>query len=321
MRYYFNPKSLRFEQFQRNWRWWLSRLAVVTSGAIVLTAIAVWLTFSVFDSPKEKRLKNRLEQANLRITLLNTRLDRYEQTLKNLQERDARVYRSIFEADPLPQHIREAGFRSDIAPEPAGTPEEDILLNYAQQRTDAIARQLYIQSKSYDELFDHISHQKDMLLAIPAIQPVSNRDTTVQIASGFGYRIHPIYKTKRMHKGLDFQAQTGEPVHATGKGRVASVQSLKKGYGNHIIIDHGYKYRTLYAHLSKILVRTGQWVNRGDVIGEVGSTGTSTAPHLHYEVQKNGDRIDPVDFFFQDLSPSEYDRVVELASRQNQSFD
>lgn len=319
MRYYFDPETLRFEQWRRNWRWWLSRIAVVLSGAVLLTAVAVWLAFVVFDSPKEKRLKNRLEQAELHIESLNNRLDSYEEVLNSLQERESRIYRQIFEADPLPDRRRSQPETSKLLLSSATTEQE--LLRQVDQRTVEIAQRLYHQSKSYDDLLERISNKRDLLSAIPAIQPISNRDTTVQIASGFGFRIHPIYKTKRLHRGLDFQAQIGEPVRATGKGRVVLTQSLKKGYGNHIIIEHGYNYRTLYAHLSKISVRQGQWVNRGDLIGEVGSTGTSTAPHLHYEVQKGGERIDPVNFFFQDLSPDEYDRMIELASRPNQSFD
>lgn len=319
MRYYFNPKSLRFEQLQHNWRWWLSRLAAITGGAIVLTAIAIWLTFAVFDSPKEKRLKNQVEQTELKLQMLNDRLNHYQAVLNNLQKRDERIYRQIFEADPLAPRIRQAGFSDSLTA--ATQQNESALLNYVQKATTAMGQKLYVQSKSYDELFELIKNKQDLLSAIPAIQPVSSRDTFVQIASGYGYRIHPIYKTKRMHKGLDFQAQTGEPVRATGKGKVVAIQSLKKGYGNHIIIDHGYKYRTLYAHLSKISVRYGQSVKRGDIIGEVGSTGSSTAPHLHYEVQKSGERIDPINFFFQDLSPDEYDKMVELASQPNQSFD
>lgn len=319
MRYYFDPETLRFEQWRRNWRWWLSRIAIVLSGAVLLTAVTVWLAFVVFDSPKEKRLKNRLEQAELYIESLNSRLDNYEAVLNSLQERDSRVYRQIFEAEPLPDRRRPQPKTSKSLLSSATTEQE--LLAQVDQRTVDIAQRLYQQSKSYDDLFERISNKRDLLSAIPAIQPISNRDTTVQIASGFGFRIHPIYKTKRLHRGLDFQAQIGEAVRATGKGRVVLTQSLKKGYGNHIIIEHGYNYRTLYAHLSKISVRQGQWVNRGDLIGEVGSTGTSTAPHLHYEVQKGGERIDPVNFFFQDLSPDEYDRMIELASRPNQSFD
>ena len=318
MRYYFNPKSLLFEQLKRNWKWWFWRLSALLGGAAILTAIAIWLAFVVFDSPKEKRLKAQVEQTELKLQALNEQLQYYEKVLTSLQERDARIYRQIFETTPIAPIIREGGFKQSPY---MGEQSETALLDYVETNSHAMARKLYVQSKSYDEIFELIQHKKDMLLAIPAIQPLSNKDTTVQIASGFGYRIHPIYKTKRMHRGLDFQALVGEPVRSTGKGRVVAVQSLKKGYGNHIIIDHGYNYRTLYAHLSKISVRYGQWVNRGDIIGEVGSTGTSTAPHLHYEVQKGGERIDPINFFFQDLSPDEYDKMIELASRQNQSFD
>jgi murein DD-endopeptidase MepM/ murein hydrolase activator NlpD len=177
-----------------------------------------------------------------------------------------------------------------------------------------------VQSKSYDEIFSLAKKKTEMLASIPAIQPISNKDLR-RLASGFGYRTHPIYKTQHLHTGIDFSAPTGTEIYATGDGKVVYADNAGRGYGNHVILEHGFGYQTMYAHMIKTNVRRGQNVKRGDVIGFVGSTGTSTAPHLHYEVIKNQKKINPINFFFNDLSPEEYDKVIEISSQQNQSFD
>ena len=188
------------------------------------------------------------------------------------------------------------------------------------RKLDKLTKQMYVQSKSFDEIVELAKNKSHMLASIPAIQPISNKDLT-RIASGFGYRIHPIYKTTKFHEGLDFSAPIGTDIYATGNGIVKVVENDSRGYGNHVIISHGFGYETLYGHMSKILVRNGQKVNRGDIIGAVGSTGTSTAPHLHYEVIKQGNKIDPISFFYNDLSPEEYQKMIEMSSQSNQSFD
>ena len=183
-----------------------------------------------------------------------------------------------------------------------------------------IQKQLYIQSKSYDEIAQLIKTRDEYWASRPAIQPVSNKDLT-RLASGFGYRIDPIYKTRKFHQGIDFTAPSGTPIYATGDGTVIRAQRLRTGYGQNVIIDHGYGYRSLYAHMSKISVRKGQKVKRGQIIGKVGSTGKSTAPHLHYEVIKNGRKLNPIEFFYSDLTPEEYEKIIVFASQSNQSFD
>lgn len=315
--YYFDWHNLRFEPIRRDLRWWLVRTLVVLSAASLIGILLVFLTFNYLDSPKEKRMKRNLEAAELQLQEMQKQLTQYETMLNALNERDNNIYRVIFEAPITPQKKQLDQLHSNL--NWWQNPSE--LLDQTQHQLDIIGRQLYAQSKSYDEICEYIQDQDQMLFAIPSVPPLSNRDTLVQIASGYGYRIHPIHKTKRMHWGLDFQAPMGYPVHVVGDGRVKDTPQLKKGYGNHIIIDHGYGYQTLYAHLSEINVRRGQRVKRGDVIGKIGSSGTSTAPHLHYEVMKNTKKIDPINFFFQDITPDEYDRMLEAASRHNQSFD
>jgi murein DD-endopeptidase MepM/ murein hydrolase activator NlpD len=186
------------------------------------------------------------------------------------------------------------------------------------QRIDQLTRQLYVQSKSYDEVFEMAKNKADMLASIPAIIPVESG--VQRLVSGFGYRIHPIYKTLRMHTGVDFLAPTGTPIYATGNGKVVEAERNNHGYGRMVVIDHGYGYQTLYAHLSQIRVRKGQEIKRGEIIGMVGNTGTSTAPHLHYEVIRLGRKVNPVDYFFNDLSPEEFEYIIEVASRENQSL-
>jgi murein DD-endopeptidase MepM/ murein hydrolase activator NlpD len=187
------------------------------------------------------------------------------------------------------------------------------------KRLDQLEKQLYVQSKSFDEVYNMAIQKEKMLASIPAVQPVANKDLK-RMASGFGRRIHPVYKTEMMHWGMDFSAPVGTEIYATGNGVIKKAK-YQKGYGKHIVIDHGYGYETYYAHMSQFKVRVGQKIKRGEIIGYVGNTGTSTAPHLHYEVHKNGTRLNPVNFYFNDLSPEEYDKMLELSSATNQSFD
>jgi murein DD-endopeptidase MepM/ murein hydrolase activator NlpD len=187
-------------------------------------------------------------------------------------------------------------------------------------RLDRLTKKMVVHSRSLDDVIELAKGKAQLLASIPAIQPVSN-DKLTRIASGFNYRVHPIYKIMHFHTGIDFTAPTGTEIVATGDGKVSVVERESRGYGNHVVVNHGFGYETLYAHMSRFKVTVGQKVKRGDVIGYVGSTGTSTAPHLHYEVIKNGEKINPINFFFNDLSAEEYDKVVEMSSRSNQSFD
>jgi murein DD-endopeptidase MepM/ murein hydrolase activator NlpD len=200
-----------------------------------------------------------------------------------------------------------------------GYRNSDLIIESA-KKADQITKQLYIQSKSYDEVYQMAIQKEKMLASIPAIQPVSNKELK-RMASGYGMRMHPIYKRRKMHTGMDFSAESGTEIYATGDGKIVEVTRSNRGYGNHVVIDHGYGYQTLYAHMSKFNVRRGEEIKRGQIIGYVGSTGTSVAPHLHYEVLKNRDKVNPINYYFNDLSPEEYEKMIEFASQPTQSFD
>ena len=230
------------------------------------------------------------------------------------------IYRVIFEAEPIAEEIRKAGFGGVNKYSYLEGFSNSELLTKIDKKFDILTKQLYIQSKSFDQVIELTKNKNDMLSSIPAIQPVSNKDLG-RMASGFGYRIDPIYKTRKFHAGMDFSAKTGTPIYATGNGKVFRVRKSKRGYGNHVIIDHGYGYKTLYAHMSKSSVKKNQKVNRGDIIGYVGNTGKSVAPHLHYEVHKDGKKVNPINFYYNDLSANEYEKMIEISNQSNQSFD
>ncbi|QQS28162.1 MAG: M23 family metallopeptidase [Sphingobacteriales bacterium] len=320
VKYYYDRETLRYERVKKSWKNILLRALGIGCAVLVFSVIIVVIAFKYIDSPKEKDLKREIADLHLQFTQLNNKASLYEKVLTGLQDRDKSIYRTVFEAEPLSDDIRKAAIGGSNRFEHLENFTNSKLIISTSEKIDQIGRELYIQSKSYDEIIDLLKRKEEMLASIPAIQPVSNKDLR-HIASGFGRRIHPIYKTRRMHTGLDFSAPSGTEVYATGKGRIASVEKAGRGYGTHIVIDHGYSYKTLYAHLSSTRVKEGQWVNRGDVIGKVGSSGTSTSPHLHYEVIKNGTKIDPINFFFNDVSPEEFEMILELSSRHSQSFD
>ena len=243
-----------------------------------------------------------------------------EIVLDDLQKRDDNIYRLIFEADPIPKSIRKAGYGGvNRYQDLTGFNNSELVISTS-KKIDQVTKQLYIQSKSFDEIIDLAKNKATMLASIPAIQPVSNKDLS-RMASGFGNRIHPIYKTKKFHAGMDFSAKTGTPIYSTGDGEISKVKTSRKGYGNHVVINHGFGYKTLYAHMSKYIVKKRQKVKRGDIIGYVGNTGTSVAPHLHYEVHKDGKKINPVNFYYNDLTPEQFEKMLLISSQSNQSFD
>ena len=280
----------------------------------------VLVFFQFFDSPKEKTLNREIAQLTTQYDLVQDKLSQVELVLDDIQKRDDNIYRVIFEADPIPSSIRKAGYGGVNRYQELNGFKNTELVVETSKKLDQITKQLYIQSKSFDDIIELAKNKADMLAAIPAIQPVSNKDLS-RMASGWGYRIHPIYKTRKLHTGMDFSAKTGTPIYATGDGKISKVRRSRKGYGNYVVIEHGYGYKTLYAHMSKYIVKKGQSVKRGEVIGYVGSTGTSVAPHLHYEVHKDGRKINPVNFYYNDLNPDEYEKMLEISSRSNQSFD
>lgn len=319
-KYYLNTQSLKYEKVVIPFRKKFFRLFGWFATAGVFSVLVVLIAYSYLDSPKEKQLKREISDLALQYEILQRRVDQADAVLNELESNDDNIYRVIFEADPIPASVRQAGYGGvNKYRELEGYSNSELLIATT-KKIDRLTRQLYIQSKSHDEIFALAKNKTQMLASIPAIQPLSNKDLT-RIASGFGYRIHPIYKTSIMHTGLDFTAPAGTEIYATGNGIVEKVEYEGRGYGNNVIIKHGYGYQTLFGHMSRVKVRTGQKVNRGDVIGFVGNTGTSTGPHLHYEVIKNDKKINPVNFFYNDLTPEEYEKMLIISSQQNQSFD
>ncbi len=298
----------------------LLRILGFASAALVTALIIVALAFKFLESPKEREMQQTYANMEDRYRLLEQQIQQLSVNLAELELRDNDIYRSIFEAAPLPDSIRTGKQYSRIDWEQYRFRNTKELVVEVNKEIASLQHRLLVQKKSYDTLQRMVKSKEEMLASIPAIQPVSNK-TLDHVASGFGYRIDPIYKTPKMHTGLDFAAAMGTPIYATANGRVEEVGFDDGGYGNHVIINHGYGYETLYGHMIRIKVTRGQTVTRGEVVGWVGSTGKSTGPHLHYEVIRNNTKIDPVHYFFNDLSAVEYERIVKIAAANNQSFD
>jgi len=319
-KYKFNSESLSFDKVRLGIRDILLRFMAFFIGSVII-ALIYWLVFAVFfDSPKEKALEREIEQLTLQYEMINREMSNVEKVLDDLQKTDDNLYRTIFEAEPIPVTLREGGVGGvNRYKNLEGYSNSDLVIETT-SRLDKIRKRIYLQSKSFDEMIQLAKRKEDMLKSVPAILPIANEDLT-RTASGYGLRVHPIYKIIKFHSGMDFTAPAGTDVYATGDGVIASVQSSQRGLGKNIIIDHGFGYVSIYAHLSNFNVRPGQKVRRGDVIGYVGNTGTSVANHLHYEIKLNGRNVDPVNYYFEDLSPSEYERMIEIASKTGQSFD
>lgn len=320
VKYHFNTHTLKYEKVVVSLKKRVLRIMGWLATAVVFGALIMVFAYNFFDSPKEKRLKRQLEETTYQLELLQQRTDQISAVLNDIQERDNTIYRVIFEADPIPSTVREAGYGGvDRYKALRDYYNADLLTNIT-KKVDQLSKQLYVQSKSFDEVWDLVKNKANMLSSIPAIQPVANKNLS-RVASGYGWRIHPIYKTEKMHTGMDFTAPVGTPIFATGNGTISKVEMDGRGYGNNVLINHGYGYETLYGHMSKIIVRPGQKIKRGDMIGYVGNSGTSTGPHLHYEVRKNGNPVNPVNFYYNDLTPEEYQTMLEISSKAGQAFD
>ncbi len=318
IKYQFNTKSLAVEPVMETFWDKTKRFLRVVLAGLVFSVVVLTIGYTFFDSPKEKVLLREIEQYQLNYQVVNDRLEILSSVLEDLQHRDDQIYRVIFEAEPLSKTQREAAYGGADRYEQFEGYDNAAVITSTMQRIDQLSRQLYVQSVSFDQVFEMAKDKVDMLASIPAIMPLENG--IQRLVSGYGMRMHPIYKTLRMHTGVDFTAPTGTPIYAPGNGRIKTVERSRYGYGMMVVIDHGYGYETLYSHLSRFNVRVGQQVKRGEVIGFVGSTGVSTAPHLHYEVHRNGSKVNPVNYFFNDLSPSEFEYIIEVASRVNQSL-
>ena len=320
VKYYYDTKTLSYKPIRRSKKNKIKRLFYFLLSSSLAGFFMMVIFFQLFDSPKEKKLNREINQLITQYNIINEKLNQVELVLDDLQERDDNIYRVIFEADPIPKSIRKAGYGGVNRYQSLNGYKNSELILSTTKKIDQITKQLYIQSKSFDDIISLVKNKKDMLASIPAIQPIANKDLS-HMSSGYGYRIHPIYKTRKMHSGMDFAANPGTPIYATGNGKVSKVVRSTRGYGKYVVIDHGYGYKTLYAHMQKYIVKKGQKVKRGEIIGYVGNTGTSVSPHLHYEVHKDGVKIDPINFYYNDLTPDQYEKMIEMCSKNNQSFD
>ncbi len=318
--YRFNPETLSYDKIRitckrKMWSW-----IVKFFQSLSLAIVIFFIVTAVFDSPKEKALKREKEELLAQYNLLDNQINRLDKVLKDLENRDDNIYRVIFETEPIDATIRRAGSGgSNKYEEIKNMDNAEIIINTS-KKLDELTKAMYIQSRSYDAI-EHLAKNKmDMLASIPAILPVSLSNKAVRFSSSFGYRIHPIYKTVKLHSGMDFSGPIGTPIYATGNGKIISA-STHRGYGKCIEIDHGFNYKTVYAHLDKYNVRVGQKVKRGDIIGYMGNTGRSTGPHIHYEVRKNNIPVDPINYYSSDLSAEEYDKLVWEANNNGQTMD
>ena len=319
-KYRYNPKTLEYEKLRLNAKAWTLKIVFYLSTSLVFSIIFVIIFFYLFGSPKEKMLEREVKQYELQYQHLNKKLAQIESVLEDMADRDDNIYRIIFEAEPIPSEVRKAGYGGvNRYARLQGYENEDIIME-SNRKLDEITSQVYIQSISFDEVYEMARNKAKMLTCIPAIQPVSNKDLK-RLSSFFGYRLDPFYKVRKFHKGVDFSAPTGTEIYSTGDGVVVEAKKSRRNYGNTLIIDHDYGYKTIYAHIHEFKVKKGERVRRGQVIATVGNTGKSTAPHLHYEIHKNGKAVNPIHYFYNDLTPAQYDEVLLLSQRPSQTMD
>ena len=298
----------------------LLRIVGFLSAAIVTALIIVAVAFRFLDSPKEKLLRIQLERLQEQNKIYSEQVLDISDRLKQLEKRDNEVYRSIFEAEPIPDSARAKQLEKKKELQLVAGMDQTELSKELFKTLNVLYNRIVNQENSYKEIESMIRNKEKLLASTPAIQPISNKDLN-RLSSGFSYRIDPIYKTVKFHTGLDFSAPQGTPIYATAQGVVRIAGNLGNGYGNHVVINHGYQYSTLYGHMYKIKVKPGQTVKRGEVIGYVGNSGKSTGSHLHYEVMKGKKHLDPIYFFYNDLTPEQYQQILKIASSRNQSFD
>lgn len=322
-KYKFNPDTLNYESIGLTWKERIIKVLTYLSSSLGMALLFVIVFLSFYETPRSKALKRENQRLLTQYELLQKDMDKVEKVLADLQQRDDNIYRVVFEAEPIPASVREAGFGGTNKYSHLENMDNSALVIETAKKLDVLAKKAYIQSKSYDEVMEMALNKEKMLASLPSIMPIRNKELK-RTSSGWGYRMHPIYKVKKMHWGQDFTAPIGTPIYATGDGVVTEVEGSKRsrvGFGLSIKIDHGYGYETVYGHLNEFNVKRGQQVKRGDIIGYVGNSGGSTAPHLHYEVHKNGQRLNPMYYMFQDLTPQEYDKMVAISTNIGQSLD
>jgi murein DD-endopeptidase MepM/ murein hydrolase activator NlpD len=320
IKYYYNTHTLRFEKLEVPLRVRLLQVFAFVTACMVTGLLIVFIVFKYIDSPKEKLLRQENEDMKQRYSILGDRLNELELQMDELENRDNNVYREIFGANPIPDSIRAKVVEKKNEVKLVARMGETELVNNMTDQLNLLTIRQKSQDRSYVEITNLVKNKEKLINATPSIQPVSNKNLD-RIASGFGYRIDPVYKDRRLHPGLDFTAPSGTPIYATADGTVSDAGFNTGGYGNRVMINHGFGYQTLYGHMSKIKARVGEKVKRGEVIGYVGSTGKSTGPHCHYEVHRSGRQVDPIYYFYNDLTPAQFDRILKLAAVSNQSFD
>lgn len=320
IKYYYNTNTLRYEKLETPLRVTLLRILGFISAAIVTAVIIVSIAYRYFPSTNEKLLLQQNAQLRQQFEVLDEKTKKLQQQMTDLEKRDNEVYRTIFEANPVPDSIRLKEMEKQKEIKLVMSMNSIELENSITGTINNLMLRMAYQEKSFADITGFIKNKEELLASTPAIQPVSNSDLK-RVASGYGYRIDPVYKTVKYHAGLDFSAPQGTPIYATANGVVRLAGNSGNGFGNHVIINHGYGYETLYGHMFKVKVQSGTRVKRGEIIGWVGNTGKSTGPHCHYEVHKNGRTLDPVYFFYNDLTPEQFDRLLKIAASSNQSFD
>ena len=322
VKYYYDSENLAYRKIKtkKTTKFGFVFLFLLASALFGFLSFVILLNTPYFETPKDRLQAREIDNLKLNYAILNKKMDQLNTVVDAIEDRDNNLYRVYFNKSAIPDEERKSGF--SVANRYAileGYDNSELVINTA-KRVDILSKELAIQSKSLDEIFKLAKAKNNLLSAIPAIQPVRNENLK-RMASGFGYRSDPFTKVKKMHEGMDFTAKTGTPIYATGDGLVAKSDNTASGFGNHIVIRHGFGYETLYAHLSKYKVRAGQRVKRGDVIGYVGSTGRSEGPHLHYEVHKDGKVVNPLNFYYGNISAVEYVAIAQLANQENQSLD
>ncbi|MFH4969465.1 peptidoglycan DD-metalloendopeptidase family protein [Gaetbulibacter sp. M240] len=320
VKYYYDSETLSYKRIERKKRTTFKYAAMFLLASALFAFLFVFIAGQYVESPKEKALKRELQNMQLQFNILNKKMDEAEAVLADVADRDNNLYRVYFEANPIPEEQRKAGFGGVNRYKDLEGFDNSKLIIQSSKRLDILQKEIVVQSKSLDDIAKLAAEKEKLLAAIPAIQPVSNKELS-RISSGYGVRTDPFTKAKKMHLGMDFAAPRGTPIYATGDGVVIRADSRSSGYGKHIRIDHGFGYETLYGHMYKFSVRRNQRVKRGDLIGFVGSSGRSDGPHVHYEVFKDGRRINPINFYYGSLTAEEYNKMIQQASLENQSLD
>ena len=321
-KYYYDHKTLSYRKIETKKSVQLRNVLAFLSASMFfgIIGLLVLLNSSIINTPTELFQAREISNYKFQFDLLNKKIEQLNIVLEDIEQRDNNVYRVLFETNPIPSEVRKAGFGGINRYENLEGFDNSKLVIETTKKIEILTKQIVIQSKSLDEIERLASEKEKLLSAIPSIQPIKNNDLT-RMASGYGFRTDPFNKSRRMHWGMDFTAPRNTPIYAASDGKVIRADSRSSGYGKHIRIDHGFGYLTLYAHLNKYNVKRGQKVKKGDIIGYVGSTGRSQAPHLHYEVQKDKKRVNPINFYYGNLSPSEFDALLKLANQENQSLD